>query len=267
MTTAVWPGSTRAVRRVRGALCGIHPGRLVRALHRRRGFRPLGDEEKELLAEQVPAHPGGGRALDACCGTGDLAVFLASLGYAVDGADFAEGALTRARSENADTDGVRWLCLDVEHDDLGHLDEDGYDLITKRLAVAFIRHRCSTLRRLASRLRTGGALVIITPLAENTPAERRHIALDEDELGVLCEAFESAERFDAAGLAVLVLRRPGAGPAGPLHPCLPLDELEELDELRTVGKSDAPEPREERLGKLTGRFPRCSGPGPDGHCS
>lgn len=69
-----------------------------------RGFRTLGDEEKALLAEHVPA-PEDGRALEACCGTGKLAVFLNTMGYTVDAVDFAEGALGRARSEHAETDG------------------------------------------------------------------------------------------------------------------------------------------------------------------
>ncbi|MEU2792590.1 class I SAM-dependent methyltransferase [Streptomyces sp. NPDC007100] len=167
------------------------------------GFRPLGDEEKTLLIEHATP-PARGRALDACCGTGELAVFLASLGYAVDGADFADGALRRASTERAEAQAVRWLCLDIEHDDLA---EDGYDLITLRLSIAFIHDRARVLRRLAARLRQGGALVLVTPLVANTPAERRHIALDEDELEALADGFH-AERFDVEGLAVLILRVP-----------------------------------------------------------
>lgn len=174
-----------------------------------RGFRRLGDEERGLLVEHVPA-PEGGRALDACCGTGELAVYLASLGYTVDAADFAEGALERARTEHAGVEGMRrWLCLDIEHDDLDGLGEDGYDLITMRLSVAFFRNRSQILRRLAARLREGGALVVITPVVEHTAEDRRHIALDEDELALLGEGFERADRFDAEGLAVVVLRGPG----------------------------------------------------------
>ncbi|MDX3067548.1 MULTISPECIES: methyltransferase, FxLD system [Streptomyces] len=174
-----------------------------------RGFRRLGDEEKSLLVEHAPA-PEGGRALDIGCGTGETSVYLASLGYTVDGADFAEGALERARAEHVGVEGVRWLSLDVERDDLAALAEDGYDLIVLRLCIAFIRDRARVLRRLAARLREGGVLVIITPIVENTPEERRHIALDENELAALTDGFEDVEQFDAEGLAVLVLR----GPAG-----------------------------------------------------
>ncbi|WP_406116327.1 methyltransferase, FxLD system [Streptomyces sp. NBC_01014] len=174
-----------------------------------RSFRRLGDEEKGLLVEHAPA-PEGGRALDIGCGTGELSVYLASLGYTVDGADFAEGALERARAEHAEMDGVRWLSLDVERDDLTGLAEDGYDLIVLRLSIAFIRDRTRVLRSLAARLREGGALVIITPIVENTPDERRHIALDENELAALTDGFEHVEQCNAEDLSVLVLR----GPAG-----------------------------------------------------
>ncbi|MGW0855070.1 NUDIX domain-containing protein [Streptomyces sp. NPDC002690] len=174
-----------------------------------RGFARLGEDEKRLLAEHVPAPEGGGRALDACCGTGELAVFLASSGYTVDGADFAEGALERARTEHAGVPGVRWLHLDIEHDDLAGLHEDGYDLVTFRLSVAFLRDRSRVLRALGARLRAGGALVVVTPLADDTPGEQRATALDEDELSLLADGFEENARFDAGGLAFLVLRRPG----------------------------------------------------------
>lgn len=176
-----------------------------------RDFRRLGGEEKALLVEHAPA-PEAGRALDVCCGTGELAAFMASLGYTVDGVDFAEGALARARTQHAETQGVRWLCSDIEHDDLAGLAEDGYDLITLRLCIAFIRDRTRLLRRLSTRLREGGTLVVITPVAAHTPAERRHIALDDNELATLADGFRKAERFDAQRLAMLLL----SGPQGTL---------------------------------------------------
>ncbi|MCX4681521.1 methyltransferase, FxLD system [Streptomyces sp. NBC_01433] len=170
-----------------------------------RGFRPLGDEERKLITELAPPPPNG-RALDVACGAGEMTAFLSGLGYAVDAADFADGALKRARTEHADVEGARWLCLDIEHDDLADLAEDGYDLIVTRLSVAFFLDRSYVLRRLAARLREHGKLVVITPVAEHTPDERRDIALDEAELAALTDGFKDPERFDAEGLAVLVLR-------------------------------------------------------------
>ncbi|MFE9491795.1 NUDIX domain-containing protein [Streptomyces sp. NPDC006641] len=175
------------------------------------GFRPLSDAERALLAEHVPA-PEGGRALDVGSGTGELAVELARMGYHVDAVDFTRGALVRARAEHPEAQGVRWLCLDIEHDPLPSPpegEEGGYDLVTLRLSAAFIQARSRVLRALGTQLRDGGAVVVITPVVEHTPQGRRHIALDEDELSQITDGFEEAARFDAQGLAVLVLR--GAG--------------------------------------------------------
>ncbi|WP_405652692.1 methyltransferase, FxLD system [Streptomyces sp. NBC_00019] len=170
-----------------------------------RGFRRVGQAEKVLLAEHVPA-PANGRALEVGCGTGELAAYLGELGYRVDAVDFAGSALERARAERAGAVGVRWLCLDVAHDDPVELSGDGYDLITLRLVYPFLGDRQRVMHALAGRLRPGGAIVVITPLAAGTPADRRDIALDEDEVRVLTERWQSVERFDADGLAVLVLR-------------------------------------------------------------
>ncbi|MCX4759999.1 class I SAM-dependent methyltransferase [Streptomyces sp. NBC_01275] len=91
-----------------GTLGFIDPHRSLSAL--RDGLRPGAPLILSLLVEHAPATEGG-RVLDAGCGTGELAVFLASLGHSVEAADFAEGALDRARAEHAE-DNVRWLCLD-----------------------------------------------------------------------------------------------------------------------------------------------------------
>ncbi|MFD4863358.1 class I SAM-dependent methyltransferase [Streptomyces atratus] len=134
-----------------------------------KNFRQLGDSERALLAEHTPVPDGGGRALDVGCGTGGLAVYLSSLGYLVDAVDFADSAIGRARAEHADVEGVRWLQLDIERDDPAELHQDGYDLITLRLAYPFLRDRSRVLHALGGRLRPGGALVVISPTAEHTP--------------------------------------------------------------------------------------------------
>jgi len=100
------------------------------------------------------------------------------------------------------------VCLDIEHDDPAELSDDGYDLITLRLVFPFLHNRTRVLDTLAARLRPHGALVVITPVVATTPEERRHIALDEEEISLLAEGWSQVERLDAKGLAVLVLRHP-----------------------------------------------------------
>ncbi|MFG2933291.1 methyltransferase, FxLD system [Streptomyces achromogenes] len=173
-----------------------------------RGFRQVGERERALLAEHTPAPDGGGRALEVGCGTGELTVYLASLGYRVDAVDFAGSALARAREEHADVAGVRWLQLDIERDDPAPLHGALYDLVIMRLMYPFVRDRERVLRGLGERLRDNGVLVVITPVAANTPAQRRGIALDEDEIAVLTAGWATVERHDADGLAFLVLRGP-----------------------------------------------------------
>ena len=167
-------------------------------------YRPLGDVERALLSAHVPAPAEGGRALDVGCGLGELAAQLASVGYAADAVDWADSGLARARA--AHPRGVRWLRLDIERDDLAPLRQDGCDLITLRLVYAFFRDRVQVMDDLGRRLRDGGAIVVITPLAATTPEERRTVALDEAEISLLSTGWKRVERFDAEGLAVLVLR-------------------------------------------------------------
>lgn len=179
-------------------------------------FSPLRDSERALLAEHAPVPDGGGHALDVGCGLGELARHLAESGYQVDAVDFAPAALVRARAEaqpSAANSAVNYHLLDIEHDSLDALPHPAYDLITFRLSWAFVHDRTRVMNRLRERLRPGGVVCVITPVAEKAAYGRRSIALDDEEILALCGSWSVAERYDADGLAFVVLREPAPAPA------------------------------------------------------
>ncbi|MGW2030654.1 bifunctional class I SAM-dependent methyltransferase/NUDIX hydrolase [Streptomyces sp. NPDC001811] len=137
---------------------------------------------------------------------------MAASGYRVDAVDLS--AVTLAKHREAGGTGVTYRQLHVERDGLDDLPHDAYDLITVRLGWAFLRDRTRVLGRLRERLRPGGALCVITPVAGAVPERERGVALDEEEIGLLCAGRESAGRYDADGPALLVLR--GPAPAAPV---------------------------------------------------
>ena len=94
----------------------------------------------------------GDRVLDACCGTGDLAVEAERAGATVTGLDFSERMLDRARSKSA---GIEWV-----HGDLLALPfaDGSFDAATVGFGVLNVEDLESGLRELARVLRPGGRL-------------------------------------------------------------------------------------------------------------
>jgi protein-L-isoaspartate(D-aspartate) O-methyltransferase len=170
-----------------------------------RTFQPLGDAERRLLAEHAPA-PADGLALDVGCGDGELARHLTAGGYTVDAIDHAPVALTLAEARNTAAEAVTYQLCDIERDGLDGLPHPAYDLITFRLSWAFVRDRTRVLNRLREHLRPGGTLCVITPVPASVPDGKRNIALDDEEIGLLCAGWGVVERHDADGLTFLALR-------------------------------------------------------------
>ncbi|WP_246204136.1 methyltransferase, FxLD system [Streptomyces tailanensis] len=170
-------------------------------------FRPLGDAERRLLAEHAPA-PEGGLALDVGCGWANSRAIspTAATGWTPS---TSHRPPSTSPTSTSDANGyITYECFDIEQDGLDRLPNPAYDLITFRLSWAFIRDRTRVMNRLRERLRPGGTLCVITPVASEVPEDRRNIALDEEEIGWLCAGWSVAERHDADGLAFIVLRDP-----------------------------------------------------------
>jgi demethylmenaquinone methyltransferase/2-methoxy-6-polyprenyl-1,4-benzoquinol methylase len=104
------------------------------------------------LAEAVRP---GDRALDACCGTGDLAIGAHRLGADAVGVDFSAAMLERARRKDP---GIEWVQADV----LRLPFEDGsFDAVTVSFGVRNVEDLEAALRELRRVLRPGGRLGIL----------------------------------------------------------------------------------------------------------
>ena len=105
---------------------------------------------RRLTAEAVVSP--GDEVLDACCGTGDLALAAEQVGGRVTGLDFSERMLERARRKSAS---VRWVRGDV----LALPFEDGgFDAVTVGFGIRNVADLEAGLRELARVLRPGGRL-------------------------------------------------------------------------------------------------------------
>ena len=111
----------------------------------------------------------GDRVLDACCGTGDLAIVARARGADVVGLDFSERMLERARKKEPQ---IEWL----EGDVLALPFDDGsFDAVTVGFGVRNVVDLEASLRELRRVLRPGGRLGILeitTPRGRLAPFYR-----------------------------------------------------------------------------------------------
>jgi demethylmenaquinone methyltransferase / 2-methoxy-6-polyprenyl-1,4-benzoquinol methylase len=105
---------------------------------------------RRLTAEAVVQR--GNEVLDACCGTGDLAVAAERAGGRVTGVDFSERMLDRARPKSA---AVSWVRADVL---AMPFQEGSFDAVTVGFGIRNVEDLEAVLRELARVLRRGGRL-------------------------------------------------------------------------------------------------------------
>jgi len=98
----------------------------------------------------------GDRVLDACCGTGDLAIAALGAGAGeVVGLDFSERMLERARAKEP---GVEWVRGDVL---ALPFEDESFDSVTVGFGVRNVEDLEAGLRELRRVLRPGGRLAIL----------------------------------------------------------------------------------------------------------
>ena len=97
----------------------------------------------------------GDRVLDACCGTGDLALAARGRGAAVVGLDFSERMLERARAKSNEIEWVRGDVLALP------FDNGSFDAVTVGFGVRNVEDLDAGLHELRRVLRPGGRIGIL----------------------------------------------------------------------------------------------------------
>jgi demethylmenaquinone methyltransferase/2-methoxy-6-polyprenyl-1,4-benzoquinol methylase len=98
----------------------------------------------------------GDRVLDACCGTGDLAIAATRAGAGeVVGVDFSRAMLERARRK---APGIEWIEGDVLSLPFG---DESFDAVTVGFGVRNVEDLPAALRELRRVLRPGGRLGVL----------------------------------------------------------------------------------------------------------
>lgn len=108
---------------------------------------------RRITVEQVVRK--GDRVLDACCGTGDLAIAARTHGADVVGLDFSEAMLERARRKSREIEWVRGDVLALPFDDAS------FDAVTVGFGVRNVEDLDAGLRELRRVLRPGGRVGIL----------------------------------------------------------------------------------------------------------
>ena len=112
------------------------------------------DRRWRRLAAEAAVRPGD-RVLDACCGTGDLALAAERVGGTVTGVDFSERMLVRARAKSGTVD---WVLADV----MALPFADGsFDAVTVGFGIRNVPDLEAGLAELARVLRPGGRLACL----------------------------------------------------------------------------------------------------------
>jgi demethylmenaquinone methyltransferase / 2-methoxy-6-polyprenyl-1,4-benzoquinol methylase len=108
---------------------------------------------RRLAADAVVAK--GDRVLDACCGTGDLALAARSAGGTVTGLDFSDAMLERARRKSSE---IEWVEGDLLHLPFA---DGSFDTATVGFGVRNVEDLDLALRELRRVVKPEGRLAIL----------------------------------------------------------------------------------------------------------
>ena len=112
------------------------------------------DRRWRAITAEEAVRPGD-RVLDACCGTGDLALAARGRGAVVVGLDFSERMLDQARRKSGEVDWVQGDVLALPFDDAS------FDAVTVGFGVRNVEDLEAGLQELRRVLRPGGRIGIL----------------------------------------------------------------------------------------------------------
>ena len=112
------------------------------------------DRRWRRLAAEGAVRPAD-KVLDACCGTGDLALAAERCGGTVTGVDFSERMLVRARAKSSTVD---WVLADVTALPFA---DGSFDAVTVGFGIRNVPDHEAGLAELARVLRPGGRLACL----------------------------------------------------------------------------------------------------------
>lgn len=116
--------------------------------------------------------------LDIGCGTGQLTRALHERGYTGLGIDLSHEAVAIAKSKTND---ITYKTFDIEKEDASTLGGP-YGLITCKHVYAFIEDRNTFLEKVSKLLESDGVFILLTPLKDKVPEEKKNIAVDTTKL-------------------------------------------------------------------------------------
>jgi SAM-dependent methyltransferase len=136
-----------------------------------------GRPNRQLVVEAGGLRPG--TALDAGCGEGADALWLAERGWRVTAVDFSSLALDRGAARAADQgldERIEWLHVDL---DAWPPPRERFDLVTAHYLHARGADRSALFERLAAAVVPGGTLLVVGHLLEGG-TDHDHLAHDPD---------------------------------------------------------------------------------------
>ncbi|MFJ3303716.1 class I SAM-dependent methyltransferase [Streptomyces sp. NPDC086549] len=177
-----------------------------------KGFREVDAHETRLLAAAVQPRAGQ-RALDVGCGLGRYAAVLAGLGCRTLAVDWSDAAVSAVRDRYTDLEprlAVRRLDFEDTAEAAARLPRAGFDLVTMRLALAFMADKTAVSTRVRALLAPGGRWLVTTPLTHRLPEARRSIGLSPQDVAAMTEGWSDGCWYDLepGGPRCFVLRMP-----------------------------------------------------------